>query len=58
MQRGNTLEQLPTGIDAQRTTILQARETLGEIILGKNPQISLALACLLARGHFFTEALP
>lgn len=58
MQRGNTLEQLPTGIDAQRTTILQARETLGEIILGKNPQISLALACLLARGHLLIEDLP
>ncbi len=58
MQRGNTLEQLPKGIDAQRTTILQARETLGEIILGKNPQISLALACLLARGHLLIEDLP
>ncbi len=58
MQRGNTLKQLPTGIDAQRTTILQARETLGEIILGKNPQISLALACLLARGHLLIEDLP
>ncbi len=58
MQRGNTLEQLPTGIDAQRTTILQARETLGEIILGKNSQISLALACLLARGHLLIEDLP
>ncbi len=58
MQRGITLEQLPTGIDAQRNTILQARKTLGKIILGKDPQIALALACLLARGHLLIEDLP
>ena len=58
MQRGITLEQLPTGIDAQRHTILQARKTLGKIILGKDPQIALALACLLARGHLLIEDLP
>ena len=58
MQRGNTLEQLPTGKDAQRTTILQARETLAQIILGKDAQISLALACLMARGHLLIEDLP
>ena len=57
MQRGITLEQLPTGIDAQRNTILQARKTLGKIILGKDPQIALALACLLARGHLLIEGL-
>ena len=58
MQRGITLEQLPTGIDAQRNTILQARKTLGKIILGKDPQNALALACLLARGHLLIEDLP
>ena len=58
MQRGITLEQLPTGIDAQRNTILQARKTLGKIILGKDSQIALALACLLARGHLLIEDLP
>ncbi|MCH7536443.1 MAG: AAA family ATPase [Proteobacteria bacterium] len=58
MQRGITLEQLPTGIDAQRNTILQARKTLGKIILGKDPQIALSLACLLARGHLLIEDLP
>ncbi len=58
MRRGNTLEKLPTGKDAQRTAILQARKTLGQIILGKDAQISLALACLLGRGHLLIEDLP
>ena len=58
MQRGNTLEQLPTGKDAQRSTILRARKTLAQIILGKDAQISLALACLMARGHLLIEDLP
>jgi len=31
---------------------------LGEIILGKEPQLRLALACLLARGHLLIEDLP
>jgi MoxR-like ATPase len=39
-------------------TLLEATERLGEIILGKNPQIQLALACLLARGHLLIEDLP
>ena len=30
----------------------------GEIILGKQTQIRLALACLLARGHLLIEDLP
>lgn len=58
MQRSSTLKQVPTGKDAQRTTILQARRTLGQIILGKDAQISLALSCLLARGHLLIEDLP
>ena len=31
---------------------------LGEIILGKDRQLQLALACLLARGHLLIEDLP
>jgi MoxR-like ATPase len=58
MQRGNTLENLPTSTDAQRDAVLQVRKALGRIILGKNEQISLALACLLARGHLLIEDLP
>lgn len=58
MQRGNTLENLPTSLDTQRDTVLRARKALGRIILGKDEQISLALACLLARGHLLIEDLP
>jgi len=58
MQRGNTLESLPTSVDAQRNAVTQAREALGRIILGKDEQISLALSCLLARGHLLIEDLP
>ena len=58
MQRGNTLETLPTNVDAQRNAVSQAREALGRIILGKDEQISLALSCLLARGHLLIEDLP
>ena len=58
MQRGNTIENLPTSVDAQRDAVLRAQRTLGKIILGKDEQISLALACLLARGHLLIEDLP
>ena len=58
MRRGSTLEQLPLGADAQIAAVDQARQSLGRIILGKDPEISLALACLLARGHLLIEDLP
>jgi len=58
MQRGSTLEQLPLGANAQRSAVDQAQQALGNIILGKNREISLALTCLLARGHLLIEDLP
>ena len=58
MQRGSTLEQLPTSDDAQRRIVEKAQQTLGSILLGKDRQITLALACLLARGHLLIEDLP
>ncbi len=58
MQRSNTLESLPTNADAQRGAVRRAQEALASIILGKDEQISLALACLLARGHLLIEDLP
>lgn len=58
MQQRNTLEQLPVSKDAQRMVIERALAALGNIILGKNEQITLALACLLARGHLLIEDLP
>jgi len=33
-------------------------ERIGEVILGKEPQVRLALACMLARGHLLIEDLP
>ena len=33
-------------------------ERIGQVILGKEPQLRLALACLLARGHLLIEDLP
>ena len=58
MQRGTTLETLPTSRDDQRGVINAAQQALGRIILGKDEQITLALACLLARGHLLIEDLP
>ena len=58
MQRPSTLETLHTTADEQRRVLQSAREALGGIILGKDEQINLALACLLARGHLLIEDLP
>ncbi len=58
MQRPGKLETLHTNADAQRSILTSARKALGNIILGKDEQISLALACLLARGHLLIEDLP
>ena len=58
MQRSSTVETIPPGRDAQRAVIDRARRSLETIILGKQKQISLALACLLARGHLLIEDLP
>lgn len=57
MQRGSTLEQMPQSA-AGRKAIDDARQALGTIILGKDDEISLALACLLAKGHLLIEDLP
>jgi len=58
MQRGNTLENLPSSLDAQHGAVERARKALASIILGKDEQITLALSCLLARGHLLIEDLP
>ena len=58
MHRGNTLEKLHASQDRQREAIERAREALAKIILGKDEQITLALACLLAKGHLLIEDLP
>ena len=58
MQRSSTVESMPASRDAQRAAIDRARRSLETIILGKQEQIALALACLLARGHLLIEDLP
>ncbi|MBI4986863.1 MAG: AAA family ATPase [Rhodocyclales bacterium] len=41
-----------------RQAIVQVLEEAGRIILGKEHQLRLAVACLLARGHLLIEDLP
>ena len=41
-----------------RGPIQRVIEAAGNIILGKETQVRLALACLLARGHLLIEDLP
>jgi len=38
--------------------LLQVVDQVGRIILGKEPQIRLTLACVLARGHLLIEDIP
>ncbi|MGH8738679.1 MAG: AAA family ATPase, partial [Burkholderiales bacterium] len=38
--------------------IARVLEAAGRVILGKEPQLRLALACVLARGHLLIEDLP
>ncbi len=58
MRRGNTLEKLAGAAAEHRAALTDARESLGQVILGKDTEIALALACLLARGHLLIEDLP
>jgi MoxR-like ATPase len=58
MQQGNTLEKLAPADDEQRDALAAALTSLNSIILGKSSEITLALACLLARGHLLIEDLP
>jgi MoxR-like ATPase len=41
-----------------RASVEQTLAALGGIILGKEPELRLALACLLARGHLLIEDIP
>ncbi len=47
----NDLRRSPHRLDA-------AIDALAQVVLGKEPKIRLALACLLARGHLLIEDLP
>lgn len=39
-------------------SLQQLEQALNQIIIGKSPQIRLALVCLIARGHLLLEDLP
>jgi len=58
MQQGNTVESLPLDGRKKKAALNAARQVLGGIVLGKDREISLALACLIARGHLLIEDLP
>ena len=45
-------------VEAAAHAMHAAREQIGGIILGKERQIRLTLACVLARGHLLIEDLP
>src|SRR5258706_3397024 len=48
------LEKLATAASPARPVIAEA----GRVILGKDRQIRLAMACILARGHLLIEDIP
>ncbi len=48
----------PQFLSATRSPVHRVIEVVGQIILGKESQIRLALACILARGHLLIEDLP
>ncbi len=50
--------EFPSPNAGARTPLERVIERAGAIILGKEPQLRLALACLLARGHLLIEDLP
>ncbi|MWV16669.1 AAA domain-containing protein [Pseudomonas sp. L-22-4S-12] len=41
-----------------RTKLDDVLQAVNEVLLGKEPQVRLALTCLLARGHLLIEDLP
>src|SRR5690349_1736036 len=49
---------LPAGNPSARAVLDRIVDTAGRIVLGKERQIRMALACLLARGHLLIEDLP
>jgi len=52
------LQQQLASRSAARGPIDQVIEAAGKVILGKQNQVRLALACLLARGHLLIEDMP
>ena len=44
--------------DSLRGPLLAALASLNQVLLGKDREVRLALACLLARGHLLIEDIP
>ncbi len=44
--------------DSVRAPLLAALASLNQVLLGKDREVRLALACLLARGHLLIEDIP
>ncbi len=56
--QGNVTE-LSDGDQRQlHTRILETIDAIGTVLLGKEKQVRLALACLLSRGHLLIEDMP
>src|SRR4030067_346116 len=58
MWRTRLLLHAETKFAAHDTSIHRVIANAGKVILGKERQIRLAVACLLARGHLLIEDLP
>ena len=54
--RGNLANKVQIG--AMRADIQKTIDQVGLVVLGKEPQIKLAIACLLSEGHLLIEDLP
>jgi len=48
----------PPAIERAHESLNTVARTIGGVVLGKDREIRLALACLLARGHLLIEDLP
>lgn len=46
------------GIQGRHSRLLEARDTVNRILLGKDNQVGLAFCALLARGHLLVEDVP
>src|SRR3990172_5281124 len=51
----NALTEAP---DRQRALLAAAIASLNEVVLGKDREVRLSIACLLARGHLLIEDIP
>ncbi len=61
MQKGNSVTDVVSPARSNHhhyQQLDQIIESISQVLLGKEPQVRLALTCLLARGHLLIEDLP